>query len=396
MEGQPNQHAPRYMVVRSDSDGQLHHFESVTAHQPQMQAPLYQTRPPPPQQGQARSYTSSSNPSSVVPSRQPSRNSAAARSRAGSTQGGHSRAHSRNPSVPQTPTSRTRTRTNTAASSDSSITSESEFMAYRDGIHQTPHSQQQHHHHHQVYQHAPQQQQQHHRSQSSIGGFEYGPFSYLNNPANMAAERYYSQESLKMQRDGSSSASGSSHGHVYYPNQPGYIHANRGAPAPMMHAFGSSSSFDSYGSAQAGPNPYTPRSGTRVVGGTAPSSSLGHDSVQVLAQPNYAANHALETHFLYDSKNPEHDDYLHNPSTTAQHDAIIERRTCSLVSIRGFCNVVALVLIIFALIGLFGAYPVIQEAYLRQMSYMGGFRLGGRYLRDDHSQVYCGIQADIQ
>jgi len=223
--------------------------------------------------------------------------------------------------------------------------------------------------------HQDQHQQQ--QIQSIVGGLQYGPYSYLNNPQNMAAERYYSQESLKMQRDGSASGSGSSHGHMYYPNHPGNI--DRGGPAPMMHAFGSSTSFDSYGSAQGGPNVYVTRSNTRLVG-TAPSSSLGHDSVQVITQPNYAANHALETHFLYDSKNPEHDDYLHNPTSSAQHDAIIEKRTCSLVSIRGFLNVIALVLIILALIGMFGAYPVIQEAYTRQMSYMGGFGLGGESL----------------
>lgn len=371
MESQPRQEAPRYMVVRSDSDGQLHHFEAVTARQPPIQAPSHHQQP---QQGQPRPQPVYTNSPSNPHSRQPSRTNTIARSRAGSTNGRHSRAHSRNTSIPRTPPSRRRTDTTT--SSEGSITSESEFMAYRDGIHQTPSSTP-----HPVYPCASQNTApyQHHRSQSSVGGFEYGPFSYLNNPTNMAAERYYSQESLKMQRNGSGSASGSSHGHVYYTNQPGYANVNRGAPAPMMHAFGSSTSFDSYGSAQVGTNPYTPHSGTRLVG-TAPSSSVGHDSVQVLAQPNYAANHALETHFLYDTKNPEHDDYLHNP-TTAQHDAIIERRSCSLVSIRGFCNVVALVLIIFALIGLFGAYPVIQEIYMRQMSYMGGFGLGGeRYI----------------
>ncbi|KAK9899858.1 glycoside hydrolase family 16 protein [Cystobasidium minutum MCA 4210] len=116
--------------------------------------------------------------------------------------------------------------------------------------------------------------------------------------------------------------------------------------------------------------PYQPRSGTH----TRQPSTVGHDSIKVISQPNYTANHASETHFLYDAKDPEADDFMHNPG---QHDAIVERRSCSLISIRGLLNVVALVTIMLALIGLFAAYPIIQEIYSRRLSYMGGFGLGG-------------------
>lgn len=227
------------------------------------------------------------------------------------------------------------------------------------------------------------------QSQPIIAGFEYGPYEYLNYPHNRARERQYSQESLKMQRGGSGgggssdgSGSGSSHGHHhYYLNQAasqhgGYQNMPRGAGAPMMHQRGSSStsSFGSFGTPQ-GQYSYTSRTGLSTGHHTRqPSSSVGHNSIQIITQPNYTANHASETHFLYDAKNPEQDDYMHNPT---QHDAIMERRSCSMVSIRGFCNVIALVLIMLALIGLFGAYPVIQEAYIAQMSYMGSFGLGG-------------------
>lgn len=360
-DGQPQQDASRYMVVRSESDGQLHEFESVNPHQSHIPRLPFQV-----QQDQARSQPPpplpASTPMYATHSRQQSRGVMAARSRSGSSQGGHSRGHSRTTSAPRTPA---RTRTNTVESNDDSITSESEFITHWDSPHQTPQRQQ-------LYHQACQNQQ----SQPYVGGHQYGPYSYLNDPQNMVAERFYSQESLRMQRNGSNSGSGSSQGHVYHPNQVQGSNMSRGAPAPMMHKYSSSSSsFDSYGSAQGFQKPYATRSTARLIG-TPQGSSLGHDSVQVLAQPNYAANHALETHFLYDAKNPEHDDYLHNPAT-AQHDAIIERRTCSLVSIRGFLNVIALVLIILALIGMFGAYPIIQEIYSRHLSYMGGFGLGG-------------------
>lgn len=346
------------MVVRSDSDGQIHQFEPVTA-RPTIQAPLAYQDQQAPNQTQARPYYPT-DPSIIGNAR--SRQQSRSVNMTPGSRGNSSRGHSRTTSVPRTPVARTRT--NTTTSSEGSITSESEFITYRDvgNLHQQG-----------------DQQQQPEPPRPYIAGLQYGPYSYLNNPQNMAAERYYSQESFKMQRDGSASGSGSSHGHVYHQNLQRHAYdRGGGVPAPMMHAFGSSSSFDSYGSAQGGSNPYAVRSGGPFAGGAAVgSSSQGHDSVQVLQQPNYAANHALETHFLYDSKNPEQDDYMHNPSS--QHDAIIERRTCSLVSIRGFCNVAALVLIILALIGMFGAYPVIQEAYTRQMSYMGGFGLGGEF-----------------
>lgn len=143
----------QYMVVRSDSDGQLERFEAVHPppnhrhqqpqySQPQKQASLHNAQHP----GRApHDYHPSDAPLngeihySSTPQQQPVPSAhivqAGCRSRANSRSShGHSRppsrrSHSRNPSIPHQ-----RTRTNTAASSEGSVSSESEFITYsRDG-----------------------------------------------------------------------------------------------------------------------------------------------------------------------------------------------------------------------------------------------------------------------
>ena len=409
------------MVVRSDSDGQLHQFESVNVHststhqQPQQQVSMQRQSSqqshhssahrhaqslPDDQQQYAQQYNQQQQAvqsgSNTPHSRQQSARSVRARADSSS-------AHSHRSGPSRNPSTRPRNRTDTAGSStffDGSLSSESEFIAYRDDphlLHQplpTPHylsagaaSQQD-----------PQQrQQQEHQEQmrreqaaQMMMGRQYGPYSYLNDPQNMAAERHYltqsagnyynsSQESVntKLHSTPSSRSSSSNGGHQPYPYYPDphqqHQQTYSNARAPLMHLSSSGSSSGSSSKIPAGfdsINPYAARPNVRAVGGiktatsTAPCSTPSHDSVvDVISQPNYTANHASETHFLYDPKNPEQDDFMHNPS---QHDAIMEKRTCTMMSIRGFCNVATLVLIILALVGMFGAYPVILEIYTRR------------------------------
>lgn len=332
-----NSHDSRkYMVVRSNSDGQLQEFEQVPIPQHVPVPPIPGSIPGPSQPTRQRqnSQAHSAGHYSAQHSRQSSvaRTAYTARSRAGSTTSSreHSRAPSRAPSAH-------RSRTHTAASSsDGSVSSESEFLTYRDGEHQP-----------------------------LVAGLQYGPYSYLNYPQNMAAERQYSQESFRY----TELTSNSSQGQTMPPLQQ--------YQAPGMYpgtSVGSHSSYSStHMSQQYAPNA-AGRPSMRYYSSTAPSSS-GHDSATVISQVRYTANHALETHFLYDTKTPEADDHLHNPS---QHDAVWESGSCSIMNIRGVCNVLAMVVILMALIGVFAIYPVIHEISLRRLTNLGGFGLGGK------------------
>ena len=61
--------------------------------------------------------------------------------------------------------------------------------------------------------------------------------------------------------------------------------------------------------------------------------------------------------YLWDTKDPDLDDALHNPDPI--RDARLDRRF-TLCSGRGWANVLALFLLASALLGLFGAYPIID------------------------------------
>lgn len=88
---------------------------------------------------------------------------------------------------------------------------------------------------------------------------------------------------------------------------------------------------------------------------------------------NYSANVAVESHFLYDSKQAEEDDYMHDPAVKKR----VTDGVCCAMGIKGFLNVFTLVLITAALLGLFCVYPVCQEIYQRILAYNGSFGYGG-------------------
>jgi hypothetical protein len=84
------------------------------------------------------------------------------------------------------------------------------------------------------------------------------------------------------------------------------------------------------------------------------------------------ANNVQDTYFLYDTKDSEGDDYMHNPSP---HDATKERRSCSW-SWRGLLNILGLLAITLTLVAMFAVYPVIQQV-LKLTGGVNGWGLGG-------------------
>lgn len=77
--------------------------------------------------------------------------------------------------------------------------------------------------------------------------------------------------------------------------------------------------------------------------------------------------------YLWDSKDPDLDDPLHNPDPV--RDAALDR-SFTLLSGRGWANATALVLIAGGLIALFLGYPIIADA-TRHKFPTTGFNLGG-------------------
>lgn len=175
-------------------------------------------------------------------------------------------------------------------------------------------------------------------------------------------ERQYSDESQKY----ASSSGSQSSGH-------GYAHAYAEPVRPELQRLRTGSIAARGGAAYAASNyAQTPRFGqpyyTPSVGGHSVSS------VDLIRQPYYNANTAMESHFLYDTKDAEQDDYMHNPTP---HDDIADKRTCTILSMRGFLNALALLLIMLALIGMFGAYPIIDQITKLSNNYHGAWNLGG-------------------
>lgn len=79
--------------------------------------------------------------------------------------------------------------------------------------------------------------------------------------------------------------------------------------------------------------------------------------------------------YIWDTKDPDLDDSLHNPDPV--RDARSDR-TCDPFSLRGWLNVSALVVLVGALITLFAAYPVIHFYTSHSRPNLStGFNLGG-------------------
>ncbi|KAH9851610.1 glycoside hydrolase family 16 protein [Lenzites betulinus] len=77
--------------------------------------------------------------------------------------------------------------------------------------------------------------------------------------------------------------------------------------------------------------------------------------------------------YMWDTKDPDLDDPLHNPDPV--RDAALDR-SCAPFSSRGWLNVSALVLIVVSIIVLFAGYPIIDH-YVHDSPKVTGFNLGG-------------------
>ncbi|KZT64609.1 glycoside hydrolase family 16 protein [Daedalea quercina L-15889] len=77
--------------------------------------------------------------------------------------------------------------------------------------------------------------------------------------------------------------------------------------------------------------------------------------------------------YLWDTKDPELDDALHNPDPV--RDAALER-TCNPFSSRGWINISALIILVAALLTLFAGYPIIHY-FTTEKPQKIGYNLGG-------------------
>jgi hypothetical protein len=75
---------------------------------------------------------------------------------------------------------------------------------------------------------------------------------------------------------------------------------------------------------------------------------------------------------LWDSKDV--DDYLHNPSP---QDALMDRRSCTVWTARGWLNMGALLILTSALVVLFAGWPIISYYTSHTMSNNGAYGPGG-------------------
>ena len=77
--------------------------------------------------------------------------------------------------------------------------------------------------------------------------------------------------------------------------------------------------------------------------------------------------------YLWDAKDPDLDDPLHNPDPV--RDAALDRQF-TFFSLRGWANATVLLLIVAGLVTLFIGYPIIVDA-TKTSSNVAGFNLGG-------------------
>lgn len=98
------------------------------------------------------------------------------------------------------------------------------------------------------------------------------------------------------------------------------------------------------------------------------SSLTGHEKV---ATPGAATSTVPP--YLWDAKDPDLDDPLHNPDPV--RDAALDR-SFTIFSLRGWLNGAVLFVIVIGLITLFIGYPIIADA-TKTASNVAGFNLGG-------------------
>ena len=100
------------------------------------------------------------------------------------------------------------------------------------------------------------------------------------------------------------------------------------------------------------------------------SSLTGHEKAAVAGG---AAATSTIPPYLWDAKDPDLDDPLHNPDPI--RDAAMDKQF-TLFSLRGWANAVVLFLIVAGLVTLFIGYPIIADA-TKTASNAVGFNLGG-------------------
>ncbi|RPD62832.1 glycoside hydrolase family 16 protein [Lentinus tigrinus ALCF2SS1-6] len=130
-----------------------------------------------------------------------------------------------------------------------------------------------------------------------------------------------------------------------------------------------------------GPYSYDPTltSGSRVYAGSrfsnAPSEvSIGTSNEKTTTTAPIAATTTVQQYpYMWDTKDPDLDDALHNPDPV--RDAALDR-SCAPFSSRGWMNASALFLICGGIIVLFAGYPIIDH-YVHQSPKIVGFNLGG-------------------
>ncbi|GAA6064087.1 hypothetical protein JCM10212_003445 [Sporobolomyces blumeae] len=77
---------------------------------------------------------------------------------------------------------------------------------------------------------------------------------------------------------------------------------------------------------------------------------------------------------VFTARDAELDDKLHNPSPS---DKYVDHVSCTAFSLRGWLNVIAIVILVGGLLTLFAGYPIIQWAYSHQQSTYGAYNIGG-------------------
>ncbi|KAI0632505.1 glycoside hydrolase family 16 protein [Trametes polyzona] len=108
----------------------------------------------------------------------------------------------------------------------------------------------------------------------------------------------------------------------------------------------------------------------------APSeTSIGTTNEKTTASnaPIAATTTVQQYPYMWDTKDPDLDDPLHNPDPV--RDAALDR-SCAPFSSRGWMNVSALVIIVGGLLVLFAGYPIIDH-YVHEQPKISGFNLGG-------------------
>ncbi|KAL1950818.1 hypothetical protein VTO73DRAFT_5942 [Trametes versicolor] len=129
-----------------------------------------------------------------------------------------------------------------------------------------------------------------------------------------------------------------------------------------------------------GPYSYNPTMASGRYGSSrfsnAPSeASIGTTNEKTTAShvPIAATTTVQQYPYMWDTKDPDLDDPLHNPDPV--RDAALDR-SCAPFSSRGWINASALVLIVAGIIVLFAGYPIIDH-YIHVQPQVSGFNLGG-------------------